>query len=110
MMKSSRLEDNRIKLCDFGVAAYCTDNEMLTERIGTLHYSAPEIVLGKAYNKGVDVWALGVTLYSLLSGQLPFHDRNVRMEIDKICSQTYGYDDVAWVLYSSTATTNRQYI
>ena len=40
--------------------------------IGTPHYMAPEIVLGKEYNELVDLWSVGVILYELMVGELPF--------------------------------------
>ena len=43
--------------------------------IGTPHYMAPDIILGKGYNNMVDLWSLGVTIYEFLCGFLPFGDQ-----------------------------------
>ena len=45
----------------------------MSEITGTLSYQAPEMVLGKNYSKKVDMWALGVILYEVISGDNPFY-------------------------------------
>jgi len=42
--------------------------------IGTPHYMAPDIVIGKGYSNMVDLWSLGVCLYEFFCGILPFGD------------------------------------
>ncbi|CAE7026881.1 egl-4 [Symbiodinium sp. CCMP2592] len=62
-----------LKLVDFGTAkkleAKCGRTFTL---VGTTHYMAPEVMRGKGYGLEVDVWALGIVLYELLCGHLPF--------------------------------------
>jgi serine/threonine protein kinase len=69
-------EGARVKLVDFGVARTTESSEMdLTgdSAIGTLKYMSPEqLVDSKSVDGRADIWALGVTLYRLLSGRLPF--------------------------------------
>ena len=63
----------QIKLIDFGLSNFTDGSLRNRTYCGTPAYSAPEMVLGTQY-KGfeVDVWSLGVVLYSMVSGTLPF--------------------------------------
>ena len=56
----------------------------LTEKCGTLGFIAPEVADGKPYGKPVDLWALGVVLYALLGGYLPFQDDDEQRLLIKI--------------------------
>lgn len=65
---------DRVKICDFGLSHYIKEDAESDRRIrGTLNYMAPEVILGVEYCPfKADVWALGVTLYALISNQFPF--------------------------------------
>ncbi|RKP14060.1 kinase-like domain-containing protein, partial [Piptocephalis cylindrospora] len=64
-----------VKLVDFGFAREWDSLRMLHTYCGSVAYAAPEMIAGKSY-KGpeVDVWSMGVILYTLLCGSLPFDD------------------------------------
>lgn len=67
-------KDGYLKLLDFGTAKIldkCKDNRTYTV-IGTPHYMAPEVILGKGYSFSADFWSLGVLIYEMLCGTLPF--------------------------------------
>jgi len=69
------LEDNKIKITDFGVAR--NKNSNLTkhdEIIGSANYIAPEIWLGKPITNSVDLYSLGIILFELLVGRVPFEE------------------------------------
>ena len=69
--------DSKIMITDFGLSA-CRkgqDPHMKTT-CGTPEYIAPEILARKPYTSQVDLWAVGVITYILLSGQMPFDDEN----------------------------------
>lgn len=65
-------DDTDLKLVDFGLSKILGPNETSTDPFGTLSYVAPEVLLQKPYGKNVDLWSLGVIVYVLLSGMLPF--------------------------------------
>ena len=69
------------KVTDFGFATAMDPSGKETLRLGTTPYMAPEIVLGKAYDKSVDIWALGVMAFKILTDQYPFAGReNTKQE------------------------------
>ena len=65
-----------VKVLDFGIAKALDEGELLTQTatsLGSVHYMAPEQVRdAKSCDARADVWALGVILYQLVTGQLPF--------------------------------------
>ncbi len=62
-----------IKLTDFGLSKIVTNIEEKSFTIcGTLQYIAPEIISGEGYNESVDWWSLGIIMYEMLTGKLPF--------------------------------------
>eukprot|EP00854_Cymbomonas_tetramitiformis_P013183 gene13183-15576_t len=63
-----------IVIVDFGFAKAARAREKMEEIVGTPEYSAPELLLADPYTPAVDLWAIGVGLYMLLSGQFPFED------------------------------------
>jgi len=70
--------DAKLKMIDFGFAAILKSPEMM-DRCGTPSYMAPEAWLsGKACDAAVDLWAIGVLTYMLLSGTRPFHSKDLR--------------------------------
>jgi serine/threonine protein kinase len=65
-----------IKIMDFGLSKILGRNEKALEGFGTLNYIAPEVLVRKPYDKKIDIFALGVILYFILSKTLPFDDEN----------------------------------
>ncbi|KAK2113601.1 hypothetical protein P7K49_007867 [Saguinus oedipus] len=81
---SNILLDNErnIKIADFGLAIAYHEGQRLRVCPGTLPYMAPELLLGQGYEcPAMDVWALGVTLFEMVSNTLPFvSENNVKLK------------------------------
>ncbi|KAK0386002.1 hypothetical protein NLU13_5839 [Sarocladium strictum] len=84
-----------IALCDFGLCKLDMKDEDRTNTFcGTPEYLAPELLMGKGYNKTVDWWTLGVLLYEMLTGLPPFYDENTNEMYRKILSEPLHFSDV----------------
>ena len=65
----------RLHLIDFGTAKILSDTKSVNRTyttLGTPHYMAPEMLLGKGYGTMVDIWSLGICMYEFLCGQVPY--------------------------------------
>ncbi|KAG6419252.1 hypothetical protein SASPL_121468 [Salvia splendens] len=74
-------EEGNLKVSDFGLSAISEQinhDGLFHTFCGTPAYVAPEVLARKGYNgEKVDIWSCGVVLFVLMSGYLPFHDKNV---------------------------------
>lgn len=72
------LKDGNIKVTDFGIARFCTNETqtMLDRAIGSVHYIAPEQAKGGVTDEKADIYSVGVMLYEMLTGELPFEADN----------------------------------
>jgi hypothetical protein len=72
------MEEGTVKIGDYGLAKLITPSHGTehSESIGTCHYMAPEVGSGK-YHKPIDVYAIGVILYEMLTGHVPFDGETV---------------------------------
>ncbi|KAI9747997.1 MAG: hypothetical protein M1835_001924, partial [Candelina submexicana] len=71
-------KNENVKLCDFGFTReYTGKTNYLQTFCGTVCYSAPEMLKGEKYaGEKVDVWSLGIILFALLTGELPFDEED----------------------------------
>ena len=73
-----------LKVIDFGIAIDITGKDYACSSIGTFHYMAPEVIKGNNYNNSVDYWSVGVIVYELFYGRMPFgHGENSPLNIYK---------------------------
>ena len=64
------------KIIDFGLSKILLPEQFLKESLGTVGYCSPEIILGYSYRFEVDLWSLGVILYRMICGDLPFDNED----------------------------------
>ena len=79
------------KLIDFGTAKLISGRTFTI--VGTPHYMAPEVVLGKGYGLPADIWSLGIMLYEFICGGVPFveEDEDPFVIYDKILHESMRY-------------------
>ncbi|XP_012283740.1 maternal embryonic leucine zipper kinase [Orussus abietinus] len=95
-------KEQNLKLIDFGLCAKPKGGMQahLYTSCGSPTYAAPELILGKKYlGSEIDIWSMGVLLYALLCGFLPFDDNNIENLYRKILSGKY--DEPSWLSSSS---------
>lgn len=71
-------DEGVVKVGDYGLSKFisCSRRSGQTESVGTVHYMAPEVANGR-YGKEIDIYALGVILYELFTGHVPFEGESV---------------------------------
>lgn len=84
-----------VKLCDFGFTReYEGKASYLQTFCGTICYSAPEMLKGEKYaGEKVDVWSLGIILYALLAGELPFDEDDDQVTKQMILTEEPKFND-----------------
>ena len=85
---------------DFGLSRILSSQEKLVDGFGTLSYVAPEVLLRAPYNKEVDIWSLGVILYYILCGHLPFKGRKEIIIAERIVNDELEFDEEEWEIRS----------
>lgn len=65
-------KEGKVKVTDFGIAKAATSNTITSNAMGSVHYISPEQARGGYSDEKSDVYSLGVTMYEMLSGKVPF--------------------------------------
>jgi len=90
-----------IKIADFGFATTIKDpNELIEGTCGSLNYIAPEVLTDRNYTKQCDLWSIGVIVYAMLGGYLPFcgsYSENSRQQTyGRIQRGEFSFNDPVW--------------
>ena len=65
-------KDGSIKVADFGIARAISEETLSTVGVGSIHYMSPEQAKGEKCDKRSDIYSLGISMYEMLTGRLPF--------------------------------------
>lgn len=95
-------QDSQMKLIDFGLSQYFTENEIIVSPVGTPYYVAPEVLTG-AYNNKCDVWSIGVIAFMLLSGTPPFYGKDDIGTLKSVKEGKLQFDEKYFKSVSHTA-------
>ncbi|XP_077991390.1 testis-specific serine/threonine-protein kinase 2-like [Glandiceps talaboti] len=83
---------NHIKVTDFGFARQITQGELSKTFCGSAAYAAPEILQGIPYNgPSYDMWSIGVILYIMVCGSMPYDDTNVKKMVKDQTEKRLGF-------------------
>merc|ERR1712137_100233 len=95
-------ESQFIKLIDLGFSKYAEGHKKMNQSLGTLSYVAPEVLL-KDYTHQCDLWSLGVIVFVLLVGYMPFQGKTEQYVMKLIVKGEYLKKDDVWGSISETA-------
>ena len=83
-----------LKIIDFGLSNNCKDLQRLETPCGSPCYASPEMILGDDYEgKTIDLWSVGIVLYAMVCGFLPFEEKSNDLLFKKICECKLVFPD-----------------
>ncbi|KAI9921080.1 hypothetical protein PsorP6_000381 [Peronosclerospora sorghi] len=96
LMLTSKSLGAEVKIIDFGLAKLLDADDKTTSFLGTRGYLAPEMLQRQAYSMSVDMWALGIIVYVLLCGCLPFDDDGDKIANENVARAKFSLRFPRW--------------
>lgn len=101
-LSQAPVEENTLKLADFGLSCSYEPGKVLQMKVGTMKYASPQVLDGN-YDQSADVWSCGVIMYILLSFDAPFPGKNDAEVAQRVKKGNYAFKDAAWANVSDDA-------
>jgi len=84
------LDDSfNVKICDFGLARLRDITQIMTAKVGTVQWMAPEVLQGISYTESADIFSTGIIAWELLTGKCPFEGQN-QVEVAMSVTQNHA--------------------
>jgi len=103
LLLDTKDEGTFVKITDFGLAKIVGEESFMKTLCGTPNYIAPEVLSQSKYDKAVDCWSLGVILYAMLAGSLPFSEDDKKTLFSQIKKGQLTFPEEEWKSVSANA-------
>nr|CAG8587692.1 11466_t:CDS:2 [Entrophospora candida] len=104
LLFKDKSDEADIMITDFGLSKILkSEDDVLLTACGTPGYIAPEVLLQAGYGKPVDIWSIGVIMYTMLCGYTPFWGEDQPALFESIMSGEYEYEEEYWSEISDLA-------
>lgn len=100
---TDRDDDASVLIADFGLSRFLLPGDTMRLACGTVSYIAPEVLRGEGYSSAVDVWSVGVILYVLLRGGLPFDAKSREDVVHRTLHSKVSFRHPRWKYVSPGA-------
>ncbi|TNV86699.1 hypothetical protein FGO68_gene563 [Halteria grandinella] len=84
------------KIIDFGLSILLLQGETHTKTLGSIAYLSPEIVRQSPHSFATDIWSLGIVLYTLLTGRMPFINQCLEKTMHNIKHKDINFNQTCW--------------
>ena len=91
-------EDAHLIVIDFGTSQFYNSSKVMTAKVGTPYYIAPER-LGQSYNEKCHIWSCGIIMYVLLTGRMPYSGKQKDEVLMHVMSHSICYNISEIILF-----------